>query len=404
MAERVPVDPDEEIVFRLFRRSFLSLWSYANPRGKEVGKELCDTLVVCDPDIVIVSVKAPRLLDTGDAETNVDRWRRRAIDESVEQIYGAERWVRQAPRVIRSDGSEGLPLPPVSERRIHRVAVAVGGRRQVLIESRDFGKGFVHVFDEPSLTAVLAELDTVTDFVSYLTAKEELYQSGVLVEFAGGEEDLLALYLHRGRQFSLPATGKVKLPDSLWKDFICKDEYKAKKEADKISYAWDRLVSHIGDHALVGTLEFGSCLTGDEIVLRVMAKEHRFARRILAAGFLDFLNRSNKIESRMCVSPSGIVYVFLAMPYDTDRRIRLVSLGSRCFVARGQNPNSSIVIGIATERHDPSRLGCTFDVHYLRIETWTAQHQVHMEGVQKDFGYFTNPQTSMVRKDEYPRG
>ena len=134
----MPKNRAEEIVYRFFRRSFLSLWSYANPRGKNSGKELCDTLVVCDPNVVIVSVKACDLAKTGDAETNGARWRKRTIDESLKQIYGAERWVRTAPQVIRSDGSPGLPLP--SPRRIHRVAVAAGGRRQTPIESRDFGK------------------------------------------------------------------------------------------------------------------------------------------------------------------------------------------------------------------------------------------------------------------------
>ena len=51
------LNPAETFVLRLCRQSFLSLWSYANAQGKS-GKELCDILVVCDPDIVIVSVKA----------------------------------------------------------------------------------------------------------------------------------------------------------------------------------------------------------------------------------------------------------------------------------------------------------------------------------------------------------
>ena len=47
----------EQFVYRTCRKSFLSLWSYANPRGKP-GKELCDILIVCEPDLVIFSVKA----------------------------------------------------------------------------------------------------------------------------------------------------------------------------------------------------------------------------------------------------------------------------------------------------------------------------------------------------------
>jgi hypothetical protein len=192
----MPKNVAEEIVHRYFRRSFLSLWSYANPLGRDRGKELCDTLVVFDPDVVIVSVKASDLREDGDPETNADRWRRRTIDGSIRQIVGAERWVRGAPRVIRSDGTPGLPFP--SPRRIHRVAA--GRRRRVSIESRDYGDGFVHVLDELSLAALIEGCDTVTDLVGYLAAREELSASGTEIAFDGGEEDLLAVYLHRDRR------------------------------------------------------------------------------------------------------------------------------------------------------------------------------------------------------------
>jgi hypothetical protein len=50
----------ELLVYRLCRKSFLSLWSYMNPRRKPSGKELCDVIVVCEPDVLIVSVKHTR--------------------------------------------------------------------------------------------------------------------------------------------------------------------------------------------------------------------------------------------------------------------------------------------------------------------------------------------------------
>jgi hypothetical protein len=67
----------------------------------------------------------------------------------------------------------------------------------------------------------------------------------------------------------------------------------------------------------------------EEVGLRTMAKEDRFSRRLLAADYVDFLERSNEIESRMTVSPSGVAYVFLAKPYGTDREHRRAELGNR---------------------------------------------------------------------------
>src|SRR5689334_5162503 len=140
----MPLTPSEALVAFLCQRSFLSLWSEANPLthvGKN-EKELCDLLVVCAPDVVIFSVKEISLKDTGKPEVDWGRWHRKAVEDSVKQLYGAERWVRTASRVIRSDGSPGVAIPPASDLRVHRVAVAVGGRGEVPYQQGDFGKGF----------------------------------------------------------------------------------------------------------------------------------------------------------------------------------------------------------------------------------------------------------------------
>jgi len=155
------------------------------------------------------------------------RWRKKAIEQSASQIYGAERWLDSAMHVTRSDGTPGLALPPVSERRVHRVAVALGSKGQAPIEFGDFGKGFVHVFDEISFAVILRELDTVTDFVRYLRAKEDLV-ARVHLDFTGSEEDLLAYYLYGGRTFPDTHTGII-VGDGLWRQFEEKDEVKAQE-------------------------------------------------------------------------------------------------------------------------------------------------------------------------------
>lgn len=60
----------EQFVYDICRKSFLSLWSYANPLGKNL-KELCDTLIVCDPDIIIISVKNIQITDSGKENNGV---------------------------------------------------------------------------------------------------------------------------------------------------------------------------------------------------------------------------------------------------------------------------------------------------------------------------------------------
>lgn len=396
------INKSEEFVYQVCHRSFMSLWSYANPIGKGKSKELCDILVVCDPDIIIFSVKEIGISDSGDIATDWERWRRRAIESSVKQIYGAERWIENANHVIRSDGSDGLPFPNCSNRRIHRVAVALGSQGKVPLQFGDFGKGFVHVFDEISFQTILNELDTITDFISYMIAKEELYKSGKEALLHGGEEDMLALYLHHGRKFPSEFDQYV-IDDNLWSGFVNQPEYKAKKEADADSYIWDRIVSILSDDILRGHIEFGPNLSESEIALRIMAREDRFNRRMLGKAFDEFygLARQKKVRSRMVLGRSDVTYVFLVMPHGEERKYRVAELGGRCFVARGTHQDRHTVIGLATERYETGK-GFSFDIMYQYKPVWTKEDQRQMEFAQKEFGYFVTPQLKSVHEDEFP--
>lgn len=63
-----------------------------------------------------------------------------------------------------------------------------------MFEQGDFGKGFVHVLDDRSLSTVMGELDTVSDFVGYLSSEEALVTSGAISIVSPGEDDLLAIF------------------------------------------------------------------------------------------------------------------------------------------------------------------------------------------------------------------
>lgn len=80
MKASTPVNDTEAFALRICQGTFLSLWCYNNPIAKP-GKELCDILVVCDPAIIIISVKDVRLRE-GNFEVEHNRWERKAVDES----------------------------------------------------------------------------------------------------------------------------------------------------------------------------------------------------------------------------------------------------------------------------------------------------------------------------------
>jgi len=231
-----------------------------------------------------------------------------------------------------------LPFPDGLCRKIHRVAVALGRGEKWPLYLGDFGKGFVHTFDEISLDIVMNELDTITDFVNYLSDVEAFLTKGVKITLNGGEEDLLALYLTNGRVFP-DRFNELYLDDNLWKGFIKRPEYRAKKEADEDSYIWDRLIEIISYDFQTGKMEVGDSLDDLEQTLRIMA--------------------------------------------------------------RGMYPNQTKVVGIATEEYEPGK-GFSLDVCLFSKDIWTAKEKSLMEQVQKELGYFKQPIKTYGHVDEYP--
>jgi hypothetical protein len=388
----------EALVFDICQRSFLSLWAYRNPKQRPLGKELCDVLVVCEPDVLIFSVKDIAVKDAPEPAVAAKRWLRKAVEASCRQIYGAESVIKSSTNVIRSDSSPGLPFPRPAT--IHRIAIAFGGQGKVGFPFGDFGKGFVHVFDERSTGILLSELNTVVDFVTYLRDKERYFSSPSPTIFDGGEEDLLALYIHGGRKFPSGYDALV-IGRNLWNEVQAKREYKRKLAADAPSFIWDNLIELFCRDTLSNNLEFGPDLKGTERAIRTMAREHRFARRILGKSFKEFLDSSHKVAARMMGSPSGVVYVFLAMPHGTPRHYRIADLGNRCFVARGLHQDATTVVGIATERYEKGK-GFSLDLVHLYKPSWTAGDQAHMNAMQRELGYFVSPLTAVEHEDEYP--
>lgn len=383
----------EKFTAALCERAFLSLWTSRNPRGRK-GKELCDALVVFDPHVIILSVKESELKGFDDRIAQ-ERWLRRAVTKSVRQISGAERWLAANSQVVRSDGSEGLFLPKAP--RFHRIAVAIGANRNLPVYSRDYGSGFVHVFDDQNLLEVLSTLDTISDFVEFITAVEAFASSGRRLH--GAVEDLMAVYLQSDRAFPEENDVIVALP-GLWEEFRRRDAFRRKRSADRASYAWDRLIEHLVESVNWKDSEPGASPSETELVLRTMAGENRFSRRVLGKILSTFMADS-AIRSRLVRSLSGVTYVFLAVWGESNREHGRAELQVRSYVARGLSSEGSTVVGIGLVR-DLGKTGFALDLVYLRIDEWTDDHQRKLTKIQEETNAFVAPRKSRVQEEEYP--
>lgn len=450
------VTPSEQYLKKLCDRSFLSLWSYpgvfrdqARPCGKGDGKEVSDLLVVFENHIIIFSDKHIQFGSTENIEVGWSRWFRKAVIRSAEQVWGAERWIRQFPKRLFLDKQCSKPFPidvPDPAKAIfHRVVVAhdasrvckerFGGSGSLMLDSRVMGeeehlrtpfvigrlradRGYVHVFDDTSLDVVMGYLDTVSDFVAYLARKEKLLTGEVHVR-AAGEEELLGEYVKRlnadgDHDFIIPeGTTHVLLAEGTWEKFLQSDERKAQARANEVSYSWDLLIEKFLHHMMAGTQYSSSSpkIREQEKSFRWLARENRTRRRMLARALLGLLRQTprNYRASRVLKPsrPGDPYFVFLLLPYyqaleEADyRAARSQLLKEYLMVAKLHYPDVQHIVGIATEtlgRDDYRSEDCV----YLDATEWNVDLERSARKSKADLGIFTNVRTFAGREQEYP--
>jgi hypothetical protein len=420
--EKSGLTESEHLLAALCQDTFLSLWSYPN-LFRAPGQELCDVLVVFDDHLIIFSDKSCKFPDTGDSGLDWMRWYDRAIDRSVRQVFGAERWIKTYPDRVFLDAACTKPfplkLPDAARMRVHRVVVALnagerckayfgkdglhGGTGSLMFlpslsgradPARPFavgtvypGRGLVHVLDDFTLHVLMKELDTIADLTGYFSKKESFIAANGLA-LSHGEEELLCYYLFGEtageRGFFLPENHQAIVESGHWEGISAHPLYVAKKEADRVSYDWDTLIETFGRQYLKGTLLLGrnDDINSFQAGLAIMAKMPRAARRWLANSFKEHLANCHRrglargqAYSRF-IAWEDIGYVFEVMDpppqarasevADAEFRLqRRIMTQAACLTKKAQYPSLAHMVGIACE----SRLvgGRAIDLVYFDV-------------------------------------
>ena len=393
---------DSEVYLnKLCESTFLKLWSYPNLYHSP-GKELCDLLVVFGNHIIIFSDKDCKFPNNNNLDLDWQRWFRSAIHDPANQAWGAERSIKMKKSLFSNEACTEpfhMEIPDPKTLMFHIVVVAhgssmrcheeLGGSGSLLIASNIQGhtqhkiafsigdidpkKTFVHVLDDTSLDIVLKTLDTISDFVDYLTKKEKLLRSSVFT-VATGEEDLLAYYLQninedKKHDFIIPATGEILFIDKIWDDFSQSSLRQAQKLADKVSYYWDDLIEEFSKQTLEDNiyiinhpeLKLEEAFKLAEISLRCLAQEPRFYRRILAQLLSEWIIvlPKNGITTKCILNPEEsrqkTGYVFLYFPHSDEetveeyQRMRCKVLESCCVCLKINHPQIQHIVGISIE-------------------------------------------------------
>lgn len=455
------ITSSERLLVNLCKRTFLNLWCFPNTYRDQgvVPPELCDLLVICDPHVVIFSDKRCEYPKTADIQLAWKRWYKRAIEQSVKQLYGAERWIRKFPNRIFTDSTctQKLPLPIPDEHnvRFHRIVVASGakeacrkyyngGSGSMMLQGKllandntnsesnrypppftinNFGTpgSFLHVIDEAALKILITELDTISDFLNYLTKKEQFIESGRLCS-AAGEEELLAYYLSSmnpsgEHDFVFPGyeSSLVIIDDTHWADMKYNPQVQAKKDADRISYVWDRIIQKASDFIENGKMRYDSNLSIEQqqLPLHRMALEPRIRRRFLGKSIINFMKKvePGRRGTRTLLSNThpDTGYVFGLFPYDDkvyDQeywKVRHGFMSVYCLVVAEKHRHLKTIIGIATESGLENKKRSE-DFLYLDTSMLTEEDYEQARGLKKKHDIFQedNLQFHEGNEDEYP--
>lgn len=459
----------EKYLNELSEKTFLSLWSYPNlytdqnkKNETSVGKELCDLLVIFENHIIIFSDKNCNFNDIpsgklSDKELDIKwkRWYKKSIEKSAGQIYKAEDWIRNhSDRIFLDDKcKKKFPFDIVNKKDviIHRIVVThsitdickkytgnkygsffidsniIGSEQEFSIGYINEYKKFVHILNDFSLNLLMKELDTASDFINYLTRKEELFQNADIIAF--GEEDMLARYLSitddkgvhnfidkKNNDFFNKDDKKHNLiifEKDAWENINNNPQYLNKKKADEISYVWDYLLEKSIKHYMSGTQLYKNELTNmdeDMQMFTILSSFNRFERRNIAKSIITFAKNIGKGErgTRQMMLNDNIILLIAIIPrYKTDEKIfrekRRNLLENYIIASKIEHMSINKFIGLAIESIDSPNE--SEDFVYLDTSDWNDDDIKKAREIRNSLiqaNLLKERNVKIVQAEEYP--
>jgi len=380
----------EQWVHDLAQKTFLVDWCYLNPHRSN-RKELCDLLVVYDDVALIWQVKDLKLRPDG-------KYRRREVEKNLRQLTGAYRQLfrGKTPIALVNPRRGEEQFDPSQIRETYLISVLLGGGEDVFSPMETIDGHPVHVFTSDFTRIVLTELDTISDFIGYIQAKQKLLFTDKQFIIVGGEEELLALYLQQGRSFqALSQATNVIIEGGLWERLQQDPGFREKKAEDQLSYLWDSIIDSV--HR-VREPKY-------ETIARELARPNRFHRRFLAKAYFEMQSEADQDMSqsiaRRCLLHQGVTYCFIFAGDDLPREHRRRMLEEMCWIARGTFVENPKVIGIASEKQ--VRVTRSWDFCLLELPELSDENRSIIEDMRQRTGILLKPHIHVVHEDEYPK-
>lgn len=378
----------EKYITDLARETFLADWCYSNPQLTN-GKERCDLLVISDNTVIIWQVKNLKLDKNG-------KYKKSEVSKNIRQLSGARRKLLESKTPIELENLWGIKekINITSIMEVHLISALLGEGEDFSFMRETYKNHFIHVFDRSFIKIMFSELDTISDFIEYLKARADLLKSDKQIIITGGEENLLATYLINNRSFDIFNNHNlITIGEGIWGKLQDREDYKAKKEKDKISYGWDDIINQAHESK---SPEYKK-------VARELARPNRFERRQLGGSFFEAYKEAadcnGNVRYRRTVVVDNVTYCFLFT--DNDRKQRKEELKTRCLIARGTYTENTMVLGIAT--NTPNSPTESYDFILWRLPELNEDYLKTIEELKQKTGILKNPATTSKHFDEYPK-
>jgi hypothetical protein len=200
----------------------------------------------------------------------------------------------------------------------------------------------------------------------------------------------------------------------IYDNLVNNQQYLAKKEADKISYAWDKLIEQFTNNMLAGTTIVPDGMSPEiselEQGIRHMALVNRYKRRLFGEAILDALEKSKNTDRfvrSLLPGPNdpqrdtAFFFMTVAIPkfelpdgYDGYRNVRRKFLEVYAYALAEKFRELKRVVGIATEpRSDISNVGRSEDLIVIEPKEWTDEFVAKLEESKE--------QLNVMREDNF---
>lgn len=380
----------EELVNSLSKNAYLKHWCYPNPIDIDGDKkEICDLLILFFDTAIIISVK------NYDLKGNYERFKKKVIEKSSKQLFGAERKLFQSNRPIKISHSEkGEEIfNPDNYKNIFRITVSAGEdfENYEFIDNKE-GKGSVTIFNKETFEIIIQELDTIKDLIEYLKSREDLLLKNIRSKCNCTEKDLLAYFLMNKRGFSNELIADFeKETESLktkWDSYIQSKSVFIKKLEDEKSYFIDELIKN-------DVLK----LPNGELLVKELMTLSRFERRIIAQNLYEIVEKNeDKADflARRFMKYNEIGFLFIYYPIEkSQEEIDFILQKAQELYAYYHNSNKIVLLAASKELKQ-------WKFGLFQATELNEKIENYLQKLAKTFGWFQNEKRTERIIKEYP--